>query len=374
MPVSLVFLAFGLATAVTASSNAPTQAPAFLSHLQRSTAACGVRGRARRRTTCRLAETEGETLTLFSPSKVNLFLRILRRRPDNYHDLASLFQTISLGDSLSFSALPTGASADVLTCTDSSVPTDGSNLVVKAFDLFRRKSGKNKFFRCHIDKKVPNQAGLGGGSGNAATALFAAARLTASGDGAVSQEDLLKWSADIGSDITFFLSGGTAYCTGRGEIVEPLAALPHAPPCLYVVKPDEGLSTPLVYKSLDLSALSPEDPDGLLRCFCAETADRWRLVNDLEPPALKNLPSLKTLKGEMGELYGVQEGKGLENTVMMSGSGTAVFSLGEPVGGKEAFKKFVADRPTLRAWRCTFVNRPGNSPEQWFEETTVEPL
>ncbi|GJP52162.1 hypothetical protein CLOM_g11259 [Closterium sp. NIES-68] len=160
-------------------------------------------------------------LTLFSPSKVNVFLRITRKRPDGYHELASLFHAISLGDTLKFSFSPSN-SRDALTTNAPGVPLDSSNLVIKALDLFRRKTGIQKYFWVHLDKKVPTGAGLGGGSGNAATALWAANRMC--GDVA-SEAELLEWSADIGSDISFFFSQGAAYCTGRGEIVEDVTPI-----------------------------------------------------------------------------------------------------------------------------------------------------
>jgi hypothetical protein len=120
-------------------------------------------------------------LTLFSPCKINLFLRILRKRPDGYHDLASLFQAVGFGDTLHLSMLPqdTGTtSSDQFTCNMDGVPTDSTNLVLRALELIRRKTGKNNaFFKADLIKRVPAQAGLGGGSANAATALWGANEL-----------------------------------------------------------------------------------------------------------------------------------------------------------------------------------------------------
>eukprot|EP00667_Euglena_gracilis_P021213 EG_transcript_23198 len=116
-------------------------------------------------------------LEAFSPSKVNLFLRILRRRPDGYHDLASLFQAISLGDRLSLRLLPEDAPDDVFECNMAGVPVDRTNLVLRAVDLLRQRTGVARRLHIRLDKTVPAQAGLGGGSGNAATALWAANQL-----------------------------------------------------------------------------------------------------------------------------------------------------------------------------------------------------
>jgi hypothetical protein len=112
-------------------------------------------------------------VSLRSPCKLNLFLRILGRRPTGFHDLASLFQAISFSDYMYFSKLPAEATCDEMTCSDSSLAVDGSNLVIKALNLMRTKTGKQQYFKVFLDKKVPMQAGLGGGSGNAATAMHA---------------------------------------------------------------------------------------------------------------------------------------------------------------------------------------------------------
>lgn len=140
-------------------------------------------------------------------------------------DLASLFQAISLADIMNFSKLGEASSADILTCSDETLVTDENNLVIKALNLMRRKTGVAQFFKVHLDKVVPMQAGLGGGSSNAATAMFAFNALLGY---PASLGDLKAWSGDIGSDITFFFSSGTAYCTGRGEIVQSLAPLPQS--------------------------------------------------------------------------------------------------------------------------------------------------
>ena len=111
--------------------------------------------------------------SLRSPCKLNLFLRILGRRPTGFHDLASLFQAISFSDYMHFSRLPDDAVCDVMTCSDTSLAVDGSNLVIKALNLMRTKTGRQQYFKVFLDKRVPMQAGLGGGSGNAATAMHA---------------------------------------------------------------------------------------------------------------------------------------------------------------------------------------------------------
>jgi uncharacterized lipoprotein YehR (DUF1307 family) len=129
-------------------------------------------------------ETKTKSLTLFSPSKVNLFLRILRKREDGYHDLASLFQAIGFGDTLELELLESDDDhvpcKDEFTCNMPGVPTDSSNLVIRALELMRQKTNQpagKGYFKANLIKQVPAQAGLGGGSANAATAMFGANEL-----------------------------------------------------------------------------------------------------------------------------------------------------------------------------------------------------
>lgn len=112
---------------------------------------------------------------------------------------------------------------DELTCSDSVLMVDNSNLVIKALNLMRAKTNVKQHFKIHLQKNIPMQAGLGGGSGNAATAMHA---FNAACGYPASTEQLQAWSAEIGSDVSFFFSSGTAYCTGRGEHVQSLAPLP----------------------------------------------------------------------------------------------------------------------------------------------------
>lgn len=268
-------------------------------------------------------------LRLYSPAKVNLFLRILRRRADGFHELASLFQTISLFDELTFRT----ALTDQLVCTDLSIPTDGRNLIQKAIDLFRRKSGWQVPLQVSLNKRIPVEAGLGGGSGNAATALWACNEFCGR---RYSPEELGAWASEIGSDVTFFLSHGTAYCTGRGEILQPLAPLP--PQSLWIVKPPEGLSTAKVYGALIADHLPQRDPAISLAAYLAGRPD---LYNDLEEPAFALMPSLADLKSML------QVGR--EGKTLMSGSGTSFFCLGGQAPAVPSRTKVYA---------AAFVNRP----------------
>lgn len=233
-----------------------------------------------------------------SPAKLNLFFRVVSKRPDGYHNIASLFQAVDLCDRLFF----TPSSHDLLTCTDPSIPCDASNLVSKALNLFR------SWFpippvSIHIEKRIPTQAGFGGGSSNAATTLWALNQLHGS---PATLSQLIEMGSQIGSDVAFFFSSGTAYCTGRGEILEP-RSLP-SPLKGWLAKPSYGLSTPLVYRHTRLEALPSRDLSALY-------------YNDLEIPAFQLEPRLIALKQSL-----IDQGYA---HVTMTGSGTAFFFFGE---------------------------------------------
>jgi len=171
---------------------------------------------------------------------------------------------------------------------------------------------------------------------------------------------MVEWSGELGSDITFFLSRGTAYCTGRGEIMEPIDP-PLAPGTkLCIVKPDIGLSTPSVFKALEYDKLSTLDPDEtLLPSFLKgidQVPDEY-YVNDLEPPAFKCVPQLQELKTELQKVEGFDH-------VMMSGSGTSIFCLGEP-SDRKAFEKEFGGRDGVQVFFSEFISREDGT---WFEE------
>jgi len=248
-------------------------------------------------------------LSLSSPAKINLFLRILGRRADGYHELASLFQAIELADTLHFEK----NSKNSLTCSDPALPVDESNLIVKAQRLFQRKTGIMESFAIHLEKRIPVQAGLGGGSSNAASTLWGLNTL--SGYPATEQQ-LCEWGSELGSDVSFFLSSGTAYCTGRGEIVTSLDPLPSQ--SLNIIKPPKGLSTIEVYKNLNPVTLSQIDPNQIVVSFYQNNPI---YINDLESSAFALMPELAILKQKL-------KNSGY-STVLMSGSGSSLFCFGK---------------------------------------------
>jgi len=274
-------------------------------------------------------------LKLFSPAKLNLFFRVLHKREDGFHEIASLYQAISLGDTITISL----AEKDQLTCSDPNLPCDSSNLIAKALEAYRHQSGLRFKVQIHLEKKVPMQAGLGGGSSNAATAMWG---INALSPQPVSEELLGKWTASFSSDAPFFFSQGTAYCRGRGERIEAVAPLPDTH--LWIAKPQEGLATPLVYRHCRPTELLQRDPDQSLRDLMQ---GKPQYFNDLEIPAFSLMPSLASLRQKLLQL-------GFTHATM-TGSGTAFFCLG-PCSSPQI--------PGIDFYPASFVSRRNGD---WYE-------
>lgn len=305
------------------------------------------------------------SLSLSAPCKINLFLRIMGKRDDGFHELASLFQTVSLMDTLDFWEEPPDDSKPQCSMEVSQdsfgregIPTDESNLVMRALQLFADKTGERRRIHCRLHKAVPAEAGLGGGSGDCATALFAANRLAGF---PASQQQLIEWSAELGSDISFFFSRGSAYCTGRGEIIEDVPPLP--PTGLYLIKPDYGCSTPAVFKALGLSPgdkLAGPDPREMLARF-QEGVLGAPYLNDLEPPAFEVAPELKSLRDDLTDF-------GFEH-VLMSGSGSTIFCVGSPAESAASTwqESLTAKHPGIQIFDQAFCGRPEDE-KLWYAE------
>jgi 4-diphosphocytidyl-2-C-methyl-D-erythritol kinase len=251
----------------------------------------------------------------FSPAKINLFFRVLRKRADGFHEIASLLQAIDLCDILTFKNHP----RDLLTCSDSTLPCDESNLVMKALKRFRQHYEVPPV-HIHLEKRVPMQAGLGGGSSNAATVLWA---LNEKIGRRASISELCQIGGQLGSDVPFFFSLGSAYCTGRGEILEPFSFSPISG---YLAKPSFGLSTPLVYRETKVSELALIDPIQARDSFLGSHPQYF---NDLEPAAFRIEPGLAQFKRKLLASH--------FSVVCMTGSGTAFFCLSNHQSKTEDF-------------------------------------
>uniref|UniRef100_A0A224XFU7 4-(cytidine 5'-diphospho)-2-C-methyl-D-erythritol kinase n=1 Tax=Hypericum kalmianum TaxID=473045 RepID=A0A224XFU7_9ROSI len=293
-------------------------------------------------------------LTLFSPCKINVFLRITSKREDGYHDLASLFHVISLGDTIKFSLSPS-TSKDCLSTNVPGVPLDERNLIIKALNLYRKKTGTDKFFWINLDKKVPTGAGLGGGSSNAATALWAANQFSGS---LATEKELQEWSGEIGSDIPFFFSHGAAYCTGRGEIVQDIPPPVPLDLPMVLIKPQEACPTAEVYKRFRLEKTTPVDPLALLEKISSSGISQNVCINDLETPAFEFVPTLKRLKQRI-----IAAGRGKYDAVFMSGSGSTIVGIGSPEP-----PQFIYDEDDYRDVFLSEANFLTREENEWYKQ------
>jgi 4-diphosphocytidyl-2-C-methyl-D-erythritol kinase len=268
-----------------------------------------------------------ETVHARAPGKINVFLKVGSLLDDGYHDVATAYQAVGLYQDVHASPADDFSVSLSGTVDVSHVPTDGSNLAIKAALLLARRTGYRGGVRLEIQKHVPVAGGMGGGSADAAATLLACDALWDTG---LPREDMLELAAELGADVPFAFTGGTAIGTGRGDQLSPALAKGQFQWVLAMA--DFGLSTPAVYQELDrhrdrhsqdifpaqtapsvdasvLHALRAGDPEMLAEC----------LYNDLQAPALHLEPSLAAVL-ELGEQNGALAG-------IISGSGPTVAFL-----------------------------------------------
>jgi 4-diphosphocytidyl-2-C-methyl-D-erythritol kinase len=248
------------------------------------------------------------SVVLPAHAKVNLWLRVLGKRPDGFHEVDTRMCPIALADEVSVEDAASGETR--LTCSDPTIPTDESNLALKALRGFEKASGLSLAWHIHLEKRIPHGAGLGGGSSDAATVLQAVNRLSGS---PLSPAQLHEIAASLGSDVPFFLHGRACDASGRGEVLAPVRNFPWELP-LVLIKPPFGISTPWAYQrwagSVELKAVN----------YGAQNCPWGPMVNDLERPVFQKwlmLPALKSWLLEQPETL----------AALMSGSGSTMFAV-----------------------------------------------
>ena len=260
------------------------------------------------------------TLEKQSPCKVNLLLNILGKRPDGFHELETVMHPVDVFDRLTFAR---GSQGVQLTCSEPSLPTDSRNLVHRAATSFLQAAKINDGVRLHLEKRIPLAAGLGGGSGNAATTLLGLNELFG---GPLGPEQLQILAASLGSDIPFFLQGKPALATGRGENIQPLeffAAMRGA--AFLLIHPGFGIATAWAYQQLARFPAALNGQPGraqkliaLLQTTDLESAGA-EFYNSLEAPALEKYPLLALFE-EFLRANGAP-------VILMSGSGSTTFAV-----------------------------------------------
>ena len=253
-------------------------------------------------------------ISLKAPAKINLFLEILGKRDDGYHEIETVMQEIDLVDNLQFEEIQEGVR---LKCNDKNIPSDENNLVCKAANLILNECGIKKGVLISLEKNIPVGAGLGGGSSDAATTLKALNLLWKIG---LNDAELMHFAAKLGSDVPFFIKGKTSLCSGRGEKITPIEVKSEMN--YLVIFPHINISTATIYRNLKidltkkiidvsffLNALKHHKAAGISKL----------LFNRLEEVIFTTYPDLLDVKKVLGHY----DFCGLS----VSGSGSAFFGL-----------------------------------------------
>ena len=264
-------------------------------------------------------------MTIFPCCKINLGLNVISRRPDGYHDIETVFYPIPLRDALDVTVMgddyPSDVPCDLLTKTagDAGQVTEllcpeQDNLVVKAYNILARDYRLPRV-HAHLIKYIPSQAGMGGGSSDAAAMILVLNDMFGLG---MSTAQMQQYAARLGADCAFFITGQPAYATGIGEVLTPLdGGLPQLKGYhLALVKPDVAVSTGKAY-----GMITPAKPDFCCRDVVTLPVTEWRgrLTNDFEGPVFEMHPELGAIKERLYQMGA--------DFAMMSGSGSTLFGL-----------------------------------------------
>jgi len=278
-----------------------------------------------------------------SPCKVNLLLNILGRRPDGFHELETVLQPVNLCDRMTLERR--GRTVE-LSCSDAALPVDARNLVYRAATAFLAAAKITDGVRIHLEKQIPLAAGLGGGSGNAATMLLALNELFGR---PLATARLSELAAGLGSDVPFFLQDRPALATGRGEKIQPLEHFPALRgKALLLIHPGFGIATPWAYQNL---ARFPEALNGrpgraqklISRLQAGDLrAAGTEFYNALEAPALEKYPVLALFQ-EFLRANGAL-------AALMSGSGSTTFAVVENIAAGETLTEKFKVRFGKNCW------------------------
>ncbi len=250
-------------------------------------------------------------------AKINLYLSVLDRREDGYHNIESVMQSVSLADTVTLEADECGGETEItVSSTDGTLPTDGRNLAYRAAELYLRALNKRAHVRIHIEKNIPVAAGLAGGSTDGAAVLRGLNEILG---GALSRDELLGLGLKLGADVPFCLTGGTYGARGIGEELSPLAPLPDC--SIVIVRPHGKISTAEAYGKLDSTARGDVPPmsmmtgalaRGSLSGVCSAMYNAFETVLDADAEALRVKAAL-TKSGALAAL--------------LSGSGPSVYGI-----------------------------------------------
>jgi 4-diphosphocytidyl-2-C-methyl-D-erythritol kinase len=286
------------------------------------------------------------TLTLPAFAKINLGLRVLGKRPDGYHELDTVFQTISLHDTIMLTA--TNSPEIVLSCDDRLLPTDVDNLAYRAAKAIQARLAPNRGVHIRLEKRIPAQAGLGGGSSDGAVTLLGLAylwRAEAKGD------ELLEIARGLGADVPFFFFGGATRGTGIGGYLAPLDDVSRK--FLLVIKPNANISTAEAYRSLKAPSLTTVDTKTILSSSesseISDSFDSEARGNDFEPVVFELEPEIKRAK--------VALMKAGAEAALLAGSGSAMFGIFDSEDAQKRAIQVIELESGWRVFPCSTVGR-----------------
>lgn len=273
-------------------------------------------------------------------------MRILGKRPDGYHNIRTVLQTISLCDQLRFES---SADSEIhFSCSDRELPVDEGNLVVRAATFLREESKTTLGGRIHLEKQIPAQAGLGGGSSNAAVTLLGLTRLWRL---RVDLTQLETIAARIGTDVPFFLYGGCAMGTGTGAHVSALADPPTRN--LVVITPNVRVATIAAYEACDRAALTSSVSKTILASSRNQShfgdSDQWDLKNDFERVIFDMEPEIRRAREALLNVGARQ--------VMLAGSGSSVFGIFDDLDAQERASGMIKAEVGWRVFPCATISR-----------------
>ena len=289
-------------------------------------------------------------LSLPSFAKINWSLQILGKRPDGFHEIRTILQTISLHDDLHFKV----SEDDVITlsCNDSNIPTDSENLVVRAASALQDRFSVDRGVHIRLEKRIPSQAGLGGASSNAAVSLLALAHIW---NVDATASELLEIATSLGADVPFFLEGGCALATGIGASISPLPDIEVQH--LVVVTPKAGVSTAKAYAAFSSTALTTMNADPILSSSHKEAISRhsvpWSLpgdlINDFESLIFDIEPEIRRTKETVLQAGAIG--------ALLAGSGSSVFGIFADYDAQQRAVNGIKKEAGWRIFPCVTVSR-----------------
>ncbi len=285
-----------------------------------------------------------EKFSLPAFAKINLFLRILGKREDGFHEISTAFQTVSLHDTLTFEE----NDELLLTCEDRNIPTDERNLIIRAALILKEKFEVKKGAKIQLEKKIPSPGGLGGGSSNCAIALLGLAKLW---NLKITLSELCEIGQNLGSDVPFFFSGGTALGIGRGA--EIISYQDFNQQFLLIVTPRVDVSTAMAFAQINAPRLTIHDSKSILQ-FCRDEAKKLfsrqlNPKNDFETVIFNLQPEIKRVKEKLLE--------GGARSALMTGSGASVFGIFENEETRQATLKALEIELNWRKFAVATVSR-----------------